>query len=680
VSQSLEPTSSVPAPTASLRVRWLGSRVLGWPTLAKLGMWYLLLLLPTLYFKYSYLNSLAEEGVLAAVDTGSVVSSLSRYITLFDADFVEVLVVVAVLFAIGHLLLRISVDVLVALSVLVCMLVSAGNWLSFQVIGSLLNADNLEIAFSWLKEHPETVTADLGGKLLLLSAGGLVLLALLWTTACFLAVRGGVSERNAPFLARMTVGTALVLQLVAATGAIYDVIHPRHEAGTSRGYWSSTVTSLRGAEHWAPLALTLPSESTIESHYERVAYDSSTVPSAGTRDEPIVRIPPERRIPRHIVFISLETAARKYYPLLDNPELPTFSRMASRGVASDYHLSTNPATTWAIYSMLTGTYPRRGRSLLDYGDFDSDGLASVLGAHGFETTFIDSYKIDWQSGFHRDHNSRMVKDLGFKSIEDITTDSVRHTSGEPFDMAVARERRSLARALDRIDDARAHHAHAFVFIATILGHFPWNAPAAAKSHSGAAKLAVIGRTLDSLMGEFLASIDKRGLSDSIIVIVTGDHGLRAKGEFGSLGETMRHSYSIRLASSIMACGSGTSPPTWTSRQRSTTSWASHPARSCCTARACSILRSRGARHSCSTIRCAPSMATTRMDGSSSITRSRERHGPNAPPEVWRVPHRRNTHPVCLRRSHSMRAWRKRLIAPLAFSILRPPTFCRDEPK
>jgi hypothetical protein len=520
-------------------VRWLGSRVLGWPTLAKLGMWYLLLLLPTLYFKYSYLNSLAEEGVLAAVDTGSVVSSLSRYITLFDADFVEVLVVVAVLFAIGHLLLRISVDVLVALSVLVCMLVSAGNWLSFQVIGSLLTADNLAIAFSWLKEHPETVTADQGGKLLLLSAGGLVLLALLWTTACFLAVRGGVSERSAPFLARVTVGIALVLQLVAATGAVYDMMHPRHEAGTSRGYWSSTVTSLRGAEHWAPLALKLPAEATIESHYERVAYDSSILRSAGARDEPNVLIPSERRIPRHIVFISLETAARKYYPLLDNPELPTFSRMASRGVASDYHLSTNPATTWAIYSMLTGTYPRRGRSLLDYGDFDSDGLASVLGAHGFETTFIDSYKIDWQSGFHRDHNSRMVKDLGFKSIEDITTDSVRHTSGEPFDMAVARERRSLARALDRIDDARAHHAHAFVFIATILGHFPWNAPAAAKSHSGAAKLAVIGRTLDSLLGEFLAGIDKRGLSDSIIVIVTGDHGLRAKGEFGSLGETMR---------------------------------------------------------------------------------------------------------------------------------------------
>jgi hypothetical protein len=189
--------------------------------------------------------------------------------------------------------------------------------------------------------------------------------------------------------------------------------------------------------------------------------------------------------------------------------------------------------------MLTGTYPRRGRSLLDYGDFDSDGLASVLGRHGYETTFLDSYKIDWQSGFHRDHNSRMVKDLGFMSIEDITTDSAQQTAGDAFGIAVARERRSLARALNGIDDARGHHAHAFVFIATILGHFPWASPEPARGHAGAAKLAAIASTLDTLMAEFLAGVEKRGLADSIIVVVTGDHGLRSKSEFASLGENMR---------------------------------------------------------------------------------------------------------------------------------------------
>jgi len=515
-------------------------RTLASPTLAKLGLWYLLLLLPTLYFKYSYLNSLAEEGVLAAVATGSAMQSVARYVILFDADFVEVLLLVAALYVIGHLLLRINLEVLAAATALVCMLVSAGNWLSFQVIGSLLNADNLAIALSWLREHPETVTSDPGGKLLLVAAGGLLLLAILWTAVCYLVIRGGVNERSAPRIARVTAGVTLILLLIGGAGATYRALHPRPGSGTSRGYWSSTATSLRGAEHWAPLELALPAEAKIESHYREIAFPNSTDAEDGPiLGETTVRFEPARRVPRHIIVISLETAARKYYPLLDDPAMPNFARMAARGISSNYHLGTNPATTWAIYSMLTGTYPRRGRSLLDYGDFDSDGLAAVLGRYGYETAFIDSYKIDWQSGFHRDHNSRMVKDLGFKSIEDITTDSAQQSAGDHFDLAVARERRSLTRALDRIDDARNHHTHAFVFIATILGHFPWAAPAAAQKLDGAAKLLNITSTLDTLMGELLAGIEKRGLSDSIIVVVTGDHGLRSKGEFASLGESMR---------------------------------------------------------------------------------------------------------------------------------------------
>jgi len=190
----------VPAAAASERPRGLGLPAISRLTLARLGLWYLLLLLPTLYFKYSYLNSLAEEGVLAAVASGSIGQSLARYVTLFDSDFVQVLLLVAALYVAGHLLLRIPVDILCGVSVLVCMLVSAGNWLSFQVIGSLLNGDNLEIALSWLREHPETVTADQGGKLLLLAAVGLIVLAMLWTTACFLVMRGGVSERSELFV------------------------------------------------------------------------------------------------------------------------------------------------------------------------------------------------------------------------------------------------------------------------------------------------------------------------------------------------------------------------------------------------------------------------------------------------------------------------------------------------
>lgn len=532
-----EDSPSATGPSPSLRSK-LG-RTLSLGAVAKLGLWYVALLIPTLYFKGAYLDSLAEEGVLAAVTTDSVASSLERYLELFAADFFEVLVLVLVLYVLGHLILRINLDWLVGLSVLGAMLMSAGNWLSFQVVGTLLNADNLAIAFSWIRLHPETVTQDQGSKLLLLSAGGLVILALTWAIACFLALRGGVNERSAPVILRATLAFAVVLQIVAAAALIRRTTRPHFTSATSRGYWSATLTSLRGAEHWDPLALALPSAAAIRSDYRRLVYGDVPGTDSSGDAQPIGSVPREKRSARHIVLISLETAARKYYPLLNNPALPTFTRMASRGISSEHHLSTNPATTWAVYSMLTGTYPRRGRSLLDYGDFSSDGLAEVLGRHGYETTYLDSYRINWQSGFHRDHDSRMVKDLGFMRMEDIATDSVSHGRQDAFHATVGRERHSLTRALERIDDAHAHGTHAFVFIATILGHYPWASAKGTRALTGAEKLAALTQTLDTLLAEFLEGIEKRGLSDSVIVVVTGDHGLRAKGEFASLHEKMR---------------------------------------------------------------------------------------------------------------------------------------------
>ncbi|MDQ2767786.1 MAG: sulfatase-like hydrolase/transferase, partial [Gemmatimonadota bacterium] len=419
------------------------------------------------------------------------------------------------------------------------MLISAGNWLSFQVVGTLLNADNLFIAISWLRGHPETVTQDRGGRLLLLSAGGLVVLAFTWASASFLALRGGVTQRSAPWVLRTSLGLVVTLQIVAASALLSRTMRSHFTPGTSRGYWSATATSLRGAEHWAPLELALPSATTIRSSYREIVYDG--VPASDSNDgAPVIGSAPlGKRSARHIVVISLETAARKYYPLLDNPALPTFARMSSRGISSEHHLATNPATTWAIYSMVTGTYPRRGRSLLDYGDFSSDGLAAQLGQHGYETSYLDSYRIDWQSGFHRDHDSRMVKDLGFMRMDDMASRAESAGREDAFHAAVARERQSLARALERIDDARGHRAHAFVFIATILGHYPWTSAKESRSLSGAEKVTALTRTLDGLVAELLDGIEKRGLTDSVIVVVTGDHGLRAKAEFASLHEQMR---------------------------------------------------------------------------------------------------------------------------------------------
>ncbi len=41
---------------------------------------------------------------------------------------------------------------------------------------------------------------------------------------------------------------------------------------------------------------------------------------------------------------------------------------------------------------------------------------------------------------------------------------------------------------------------------------------------------------DELLGEFLHSLTKQGLANDVLIVVTGDHGLRIRAEFESLGE------------------------------------------------------------------------------------------------------------------------------------------------
>ena len=512
-------------------------RIFSAAKVAKLGVWYVVLLIPTLYFKHAYLDSLAEEGVFAALDARGIgpLARLARYALLFTSDFLELLLIVLALYAIGHLLLRIDLDWLIGTTVAVLLLVSAGNWLSFEVIGTLLTLDNVALAFAWTREHPEVVSADRTGILLAAATGGLIVIAALWGVMSFIFARHGVTAHSAPIVARVMTVLVAVLLLSAAVDALARSRDREPVPLAYRGYWRATAVSLAGLESWRPFERRLPGVAALDSAYRRIAYPNGDLPA----ERRLVEVPMEQRVPRHIVIISLETAPRKYYPILDNPLLPTFRRMADRGLSSERHYTTNPATTWATFSMLSGTYPRQGKSLLDYGDFSSDGVASVLTAHGYVTTFVDSYKVDWQAGYHREHNTRMVRELGFAQRIDVSRDSAVLAGGGGYDLAITRERRSLARTLQTIDDARQRGTHAVVFVATILGHFPWPAQPAIAPRPANEKLLGIAKAMDGLLSELLGGLDRRGLLDSTIVVVTGDHGLRAKGEFASLGEDMR---------------------------------------------------------------------------------------------------------------------------------------------
>jgi len=516
----------------------------------RLGLWYFALLLPTLFFKRAALDAFYEEGIAPTLDSQGLhgVQRVAWWLWAVRSDVWQVLVAVIVVYVLGHLVLRRSLQALAAGSVLSAMLVSAGNWISFVVLGTLLNGDNLRIAVDWLRAHPEEITQQGSGPLIALAVCSLLALAALWTVATYFIVRDVTESRRTYAVARLAPALLVVLLMVtsAAPAAAGGV---RLSDAARRGYWSATFGSLAGGESWQPLAERLPSDATLKSQYLRLAYGLSDESEAsGTHDASFTSESPSdtawiksltrgARVPRHILIISLETAPSRFYPIVDDSSYPAFYRMGQRGIATTRHYSTVPATTWAIFSIVSGTYPRFGRPLLEYGDFRTDGLASVLGAHEYETTYIDSYRIDWQLGERRGRNSRLLADLGFATQIESPSDSLTRRHGA-YETGFAHDRRSLALAADQVTLARSHGRHALVVVATILGHYPWKAPAGEEQRTGPEKIQRIAHALDSLVGGLLDSLSARHLADSIIVVVTGDHGLRARTESESLGEPL----------------------------------------------------------------------------------------------------------------------------------------------
>ncbi|GEM_PF-2056444 len=532
----------LPRPESTTSATIGGGPAPGWaawlqsPGAARLLLWYVLLLVPTVFFKYSYLRSVATDGLAATLASGPFghLPGVVQYLLLFKGDLAEVLIIVLIA-AIGGLLLRIDLAWLVALTSFIAITVSAANWLSFETAGALIARDNLTLAVAWIRQNPLVLLAEPSDRLLAMAGALLIVLAALWSFSGFLLARFAAAGARARVVVLLLGPPVAVLWIAAGVAGVGYRTHGAPVPESFRGYWGETMASLVGSDAWRPAAMHLPSVARLDSEYHAAVY-----PDSSARPAPQVAPALVRPRPAHIVIISLETAAHRFYPITGNPAYPTFFAMGKRGITSDHHFTTMPATMWAIYSMVSGTYPRLGRSIVDYGDFHADGLASVLGRHGYETSFIDSYRIDWNPSNGGHHDSRLLRGLGFSSlIETPAAADTATTAAHGYAGAVARERQSLATAADRIVAAGSHGTKAFVFVATILGHYPWRTPPGTEGVGNAQRIPLIARDLDACVGEFLATLAARGLADSVIVVVTGDHGLRTNAEFGSVGERMQ---------------------------------------------------------------------------------------------------------------------------------------------
>jgi len=480
-------------------------------------------------FKYLFVRRLSFttglETILDSMGTG-----IERYLNLLllaTVDVLEVTLLVGALFVVGRLLLRIPSKVLIFGSVLLCLIMMAANQYSLLLVASLVTVDTFAITVNWAIEHPQVVPQSVSWSQITF-----LLLATIWSFVfSMLPSRPGQLHRFLlPSSQRSYLFLLKAILVCSALGCLAMSRMSTNFPLVLRGYWSSTLISFFKLD--APkLGTSVPPPLvTIQSDYERLAYPQGF----GLEPDWLINVPIDKRIPRHILIVVLETAPQRYYPLIDHPALKVFHEMSQHAITSRHHYAMSPYTWWNNASIVSGDYfVQKGKGIFDYGEFDSDSLASILGRHGYTATFIDSYKLGWAG------TTGFWKNLGFSELRDTENDPI------PFDrrsysVVVDKEQQSFARALRAIVDAESQKKKAVVMLGTTLGHYPWLAKPGKEGRSNEEKLFGIAALFDELMGEFLQTLSKHGLGDQVLIVVTGDHGFRMRTEFESVGLKAEH--------------------------------------------------------------------------------------------------------------------------------------------
>jgi hypothetical protein len=453
-----------------------------------------------------------------------LIELLPRVFRVYRADVLEIWLIIAPLVIVGHLVARIRLSVLAWISLSLATLIAFVSWLAQSQTGVPLTYSMLMISVQWGLQHPEVIETVVPLPQIVL----LLLVALMYggLPSVFATswARGEWRARLAANASLFLAGCAAILLTLAAASPGPRLPSMTKTMSPAEGFWSSTLVALVDADRESPANMGRPSRADVMERYRKIAYPLGRAP----HENPIAAISGPRA-PRHVVVIVLETAPHEYYRLGSDSSYATFRAMGQHSIVTNHHVTTRPYTLFAMYSILTGTYPRRGAPIGEYGSFRNDGLAATLIPYGYETTYIDSYRVDW--GYH--YRSELERQ-GFQTIVD-TAGFITPQSKDPFEVAVARERSSLKLALNSIAAAASHKKKALVVVATTLGHFPWRAPTSLKSASSPKKMHLIAMQMDSAVGTFLHGLDSLHLRDSVLVVVTGDHGLRYAAEFSSFG-------------------------------------------------------------------------------------------------------------------------------------------------
>jgi phosphoglycerol transferase MdoB-like AlkP superfamily enzyme len=230
---------------------------------------------------------------------------------------------------------------------------------------------------------------------------------------------------------------------------------------------------------------------------------------------------------KNLLFIILESAGAVYFDAYGGTFnlSPNLNRYSSQALIIDQMYAHAPATNRSLVSILGSLYPYLSYKSLtqEAPDVELPTISSVLKKNGYRTSFFSSADLSFQNC------RQFLTHRSFDVVEDYTSincdkefflDTDYKEGNGKDDMCLADR---LNAWLD--EDPKTNF---FSMIWTVQGHYPYFF-AQKEEDFGVSNLS-FNRYLnclkhnDELLGRVMQSLEEKGLSESTLVVVVGDHG------------------------------------------------------------------------------------------------------------------------------------------------------------
>jgi phosphoglycerol transferase MdoB-like AlkP superfamily enzyme len=233
---------------------------------------------------------------------------------------------------------------------------------------------------------------------------------------------------------------------------------------------------------------------------------------------------------RNVVLIHLESTAARYlrpYGAAEDP-MPNLTALARRSLLFDNAYTTFPETIKSFVAVHSAVFPTLDVATERYEDVGTPALAELLRRRGYRTGLFHSGRFMYLG------MDAVVRSRGFRTAEDAGHIGGDHDSSFGID-----EPSAVRRILKWLDEEPGKPF--FVTYLPIAGHHPYATPDGKGPFPDEPEVNRYRNALhyaDAALGQLLRGLRQRGLEQTTLFIICGDHGEAFGQHPGNYGHTL----------------------------------------------------------------------------------------------------------------------------------------------